>query len=173
MHIKLKNPFCILFKSIHYNKILTMQLRSGFTTNKTMRRDSHNYEEFNEHKQKNENPHTTNYLRVLRKNNPKYKFRFFAMTMRRLMDELSATDSSIEQIKTCLKLYTLIYDNSQFLIENNHMTLDFADLFIEIGYYYDEIASCNHHIRTRSNSKLLSECRQAIYKVQMILKRYK
>jgi hypothetical protein len=171
MHIKLKVLFVYLFKSIHYNKILTMQLRSGFTTNKTMRRDSRNYEEFNEQKQKNENPHTTNDLRVLRKYNPKYRFTFFAMTMRRLMDQLCSTDSSIEQIKTFLKMYTLIYDNSQFLIENNYMT-KFADLFIELGDYYDKIASCNHHIRTRSNSKLLSECRQAIYKVQMILKIY-
>jgi len=149
-----------------------MQLRSGSTisnnASKTMRRDSRNYQEFNEQTQ---NPR--NNLRVLRKHNPKYRFRLFAMTMRRLMDELSTIDSSIEQIKTCSKLYTLIYDNSQFLIENNHMTPDFADLFIEIGDYYDEIASCNHHIRTRSNSKLLSECRQLIYKVQMILKRYK
>jgi hypothetical protein len=150
-----------------------MQLRSGSTISnnaaKQMRRDySRNYEEFNEKKQ---NP--TNDLRVLRKSNPKYRFRLFAMTMRRFMDELSVIDSSIEQIKTCSKLYTLIYDNSQFLIENNHMTPDFADLFIEIGDYYDEIASCNHHVRTRSNSKLLSECRQLIYKVQMILKRYK
>jgi hypothetical protein len=149
-----------------------MQLRSGSTisnnSDKTMRRDSHNSEEFNEQKQP-----PTNGLRVLRKHNTKYRFKFFAMTMRRLMDELSVINSSIEQIKTCSKLYTLIYDNLQFLIENNNMTPDFADLFIEIGDYYDEIASCNHHIRTRSNSKLFSECRQLIYKVQMILKRYK
>lgn len=149
-----------------------MQLRSGSTISnnaaKQMRRDSRNYEEFNEKKQ---NP--TNGLRVLRKHNPKYRFRLFVITMRRLMDELSSRNSSIEQINTFSKLYTLIYDNSQFLIENNHMTPYFADLFIEIGDYYDEIASCNHHIRTRSNSKLFSECRQLIYTVQMILKRYK
>ena len=52
------------------------------------------------------------------------------------------------------------------------MTPDFANLFIEIGDYYNAIASCTHHIRTRSNSKLLSECRELIHKVQMILKIY-
>ena len=142
-----------------------MQLRSG---NSTMRRDSRNYDEFEERKryqqeqkeledtiydeqedeQEDEDEEFTNFTRKIRH------------TIAFLEFQKKSNCHLVDKVKTFIELYALIKNNLDYIYVNKLMDKTFASVVYRKGkYILDAIESS---AKTRYQSKLYSECKELI-----------
>jgi len=162
-----------------------MQLRSGrsisasiatrSTHPMTMRRNSRNYEEFNERKKYQaeqraiEETIYTSDEEIL-----KSKKKHIYSTIRHLLYALEYqkknNHSLYQMIDTCIELYTFINNNIQFIADNNVFDNRLYNLIVKKGNYI--INEIYRKDKTRAQTKKFERCRYYIGNVIDLIEHY-
>jgi hypothetical protein len=162
-----------------------MQLRSGrsisasiatrSTHPMTMRRNSRNYEEFNERKKYQaeqraiEETIYTSDEEIL-KSQKKHIYSTIRHLLYALEYQKKNNYSLYQMIDTCIELYTFINNNIQFIVDNNVFDNRLFNLIVKKGNYI--INEIHRKDKTRAQTKKFERCRYYIGNVIDLIEHY-